>query len=175
MLLLLDSNLLLEILQPGDTGDIYTALAGWAARILKDAEFKPRGKTITLLVSTGVFKDHRSALGRKQYRVRPDSWAAFKKSVYCRKGVGDDTYFSIHKIAAKGGAIPVWRGDKYDKAYFEALVYALNATRFDDRLVVFGSNDRPTCAGVDRDFSSMQHKRLHIVSGRGSLESLIMD
>ena len=34
LLLLLDSNMLLDILRPVDTGDIYGALSRWASGIL---------------------------------------------------------------------------------------------------------------------------------------------
>ena len=175
LLLLLDANMLLDILRPGDAGDIYGALSGWAGGVLGGAEFKPRGKTITLLVSPGIFKDYRSALGRRQYHVKPAHWAVFKKNVNRRSSVGDGTYFSLHKIAGMGGSARDWLGDKYDRAYFEALRCALETEKFADRCVVFASNDRSTCARVEGDFAGTQPGRLHIVSGRGPLESLIMD
>lgn len=175
LLLLLDSNMLLYILRPVDTGDIYGALSRWASGILGDAELKPKGKTITLLVSTGIFKDYRSALGRRQYSVNPAHWSVFKKSVNRRSSVGDDTYFSLHKMGSLDGPDRDWQGDKYDKTYFEALQCALDTEKFSDRCIVFASNDRSTCARVEGDFAGMQPGRLHIVSGKGPLESLIMD
>lgn len=175
MLLLLDSNILLEILRSGDMDDVYDALANWVDDILKEAECKPSGKTITLLVSTGVFRDYRSALGRKHYRVKSASWMTFKKSIHRRKNVGNNTYFAIYKIAVPDSPVQGWQGDKYDKAYFEVLGSALGARKFSDRLVVFASNDRHTCATIKKGFLDKWPEKIRVVSGRKSLESLIMD
>lgn len=176
MLLLLDANMLLDILQSGDTGDIHGALSKWISNILNDAEFKPRGKTIVLLVSTGIFKDYRSALGRREYHINTSSWAVFRKNVHRRRQVGDSTYFSTYKITGQEGTPDRgWSGDKYDRAYFEALQGAFSAERFDDYRIVFASNDRPACAEVERDFLGKRDEKLHVVSGKESLESLIME
>ena len=155
--------------------DMYGALADWIDGILKEAEYKPNGKTITLLVSTGVFRDYRSALGRKHYRVKSSSWAAFKKNIYRRKNVGNNTYFAIYKIAVPDSPVQGWQGDKYDKAYFEVLGSALGARKFSDRLVVFASNDRHTCATVKKGFLDKRPEKIRVISSKKSLESLIMD
>ena len=168
--------MLLDILQPEDTGDIHGALSGWICNILNSAEFKPRGKTIILLVSTGIFKDYRSALGRRQYHINTPLWATFRKNIHRRRQVGDGTYFSTYKITGQDGtADRGWSGDKYDRAYFEALQGAFSAERFDEYRIVFASNDGPTCAEVERDFLGKRDERLHVVSGKESLESLIME
>lgn len=176
ILLLLDANMLLDILQSGDTGDIHGALSRWISNILNDAEFKPRGKTIILLVSTGIFRDYRSALGRRQYHINTSLWATFKKNIYRRRQVGDGTYFSTYKITGQKG-IPDhgWSGDKYDRAYFEALHGAFDTEKFGDYCIVFASNDRSTRAGVERDFLGKRDERLHVVNGKESLETLIME
>lgn len=175
ILLLLDANVLLDILPSGNTGDIHYTLSKWIGDTLKNAEFKPRGKTITLLVSTGILKDYRSAFGRRQYRTNTTLWATFKKRINRRRPVGDNTYFSICKIAGREGDLDKdWRGDKYDRVYFAALQKALKTEKFVDHRVVFASNDSPTCAEVKDGFLGKAEK-LHVVSGKETLESLIME
>ena len=176
MLLLLDANMLLGILQSGGTSDIHSALSRWISNMLNDAEFKPRGKAIILFVSTGIFRDYRSALGRRQYHINTYSWATFRKSVHRRRQVGDGTYFSTCKITGQDGtADRGWGGDKYDRACFEALQGAFSAERFGEYRIVFASNDGPTCAEVERDFLGKRDERLHVVGGKESHESLIME
>ena len=51
MALLVDSNLLVKILQPGDMANIHGALTGWIRNAVENADQKPVGKTITLIVT----------------------------------------------------------------------------------------------------------------------------
>lgn len=176
ILLLLDANMLLDIIQSRDTGGIHGVLSKWIGDILNNAEYKPRGKTIRLLVSTDIFKDYRSALGRRQYHINASLWTKFKKQIHLRRLVGDNTYFSTYKITGhETTPNSSWGGDKYDLAYFEALQGAFSTEKFGDHHVVFASNDVPTCARVEGNFLGKWAERLHVVSGKESLESLIME
>ena len=175
MALLVDSNVLVRILPPGDMSDIYGALAGWIAATLEGADQKPVGKTVTLLVTTGILRDYRSGFGRNGYAIGPPAWARFKKSVHKRWHVGCNTYFRIRKIEAAGGGGRRWTGDKYDRSYFEALESAVGMERLGDRRIVFASADRATRSRMSEEFPpSRCGERLHIVDGKDALDSLIM-
>ena len=121
MAMLVDANLLMAILPCGRMSDMHGALAVWIADTLKGADQMPVGKTITLLVTTDMLRDYRTGFGRNRYDTDTPTWARFKKSTNIRKLVGHGTYFTICKIEPASGGERRWRGDKYDKAYFEAL------------------------------------------------------
>lgn len=177
MALLVDSNVLTGILpRSGDMADIYGALARWIATTLKRADQKPVGKTVTLIVTTGILRDYRSGFGRNKYGIDSHAWARFKKSVNKRELVGCKTHFMISKIQPKVGGGRRWAGDKYDKAYFEALESAVGIGRLRDRHIVFVSADRATSDRMAAEFPPSEYGgRLHIVDSRDALDCLIMD
>lgn len=51
----------------------------------------------------------------------------------------------------------------------------MGGRKFSDRLVVFASNDRHTCATVKRGFPGKRPEKIRVVSSKKSLGSLIMD
>ena len=182
MVLLVDSNLLAKILpRGGDMSNIYGALAGRIADTPRKAGQRPVGKTVTLLVTTAIFRDYRTGFGRNKYDIDAHAWARFKKSINKRRLVGCNAYFTICKIEPSGGGRTEWRqrrwqGDKYDKAYFEALKAAIDTERFKDRHIVFASADRATSSRMAEEFPALScDGRLHIVDSRDSLDGLIMD
>ena len=177
MALLVDSNLLARILPRGDNmSNIYGALAWWIADTLRKAGQKPVGKTVTLLVTTAIFRDYRTGFGRNKYDIDAHAWARFKKSINKRRLVGCNTYFTICKIEPSGGETGRWHGDKYDKAYFEALKTAIDTGRFEDRHIVFASADRATSGRIAEEFPPSRFGgRLHIVDSKDALDGLIMD
>ena len=174
--LLIDSNVLMDILHPDDMGDMRGALAGWIRATLKNADQLPHGKTITLLVTTGIFHDYRSGFGRRKYRIDPSAWTQFRKSALRRMPVGNNTYFMIQKIRPADGSERMWPGDRYDVAYFKALESAAALERLGDRHIVFASADRSTRDRVDRAPLPMgSRKRLHVVGDKDALDDLIMN
>ena len=176
MAMLIDSNLLMEILPRGRMSDMYDALAVWIADTLKGADQMPVGKTITLLVTTDILRDYRTGFGRNKYSIDSPTWARFKKSINIRKLVGHSTYFTICKIEPASGGERRWRGDKYDKAYFEAFKSAVGLGRLEDRHIVFASADRSTGRRMAEEFTPLKcGERIHIVDCKGALDGLIMD
>ena len=72
------------------------------------------------------------------------------------KACGCKTHFAIHKIEPAGGeADESWRGDKYGKAYLEALEAAVGTGRLGDRHIVFASADRAASSRMAEAFPTL--------------------
>ena len=175
MALLADSSVSMEILCLGYVIDIQAAPAGWTCNALKSADQKPSGKTIIPLVTTGIFQDCRSGLGRSGYRIVPSAWARFKKGAVRRKPVDRNTHFPICKIQPTDSVERRRQGDRHDKACFKALESAV-APGIGDRRIVSAPADKATSNLIANKFVRLESGiRLRIVDSKNALDELIMN
>ena len=174
--LIIDTGILLDILRLRPDRPLFGALFEWARHVAGKALPPPRGRTITVFVSPGVYRDYKAGIGIAGTGAAAPLWNSFRKSTF-KKAIDahNKTFFSIQHVNADRDYVGGWKGDRFDRPFFTLLAVVGSARAWSNRSIVFASRDSKTL-GRMRDVMVRREcrDRVHFADDLFSCEDLIV-
>ena len=123
-------------------GAFRDAMLSWITDVVvRAAPPCPRGKSVTVFISPGVYRDYKARMRRSGALSR--SWTTIRTSQFTRHmSRQDKLVFTIHSVNTDGIDAGGWGGDRFDRPFFALLEAVRSRPRWADRRIIFASRDK---------------------------------
>lgn len=156
-------------------GAFRDAMLSWITDVVaKAAPPCPRGKSVTVFISPGVYRDYRARMQRSGALSR--SWTTLRTSQFTRHmSRQDKLVFAIQSINTDKIDASGWGGDRFDRPFFALLEAARSRPRWADRKIIFASRDKDSRDRM-RDLMALHDhdRRVHFADSLSACEELVM-
>ena len=174
--IIVDTGIVLEIIATHPEEDMHNAMLSW----IKDMVGKilppcPRGKRVTMFISSGVYNDYKAKMTRGGNALIP-KWHIVRKLQFTRD-ISDRNrlVFTIQLVDTNKVDSSDWDGDRFDKPFYELLEAVRQRRAWADRRIIFASKDKDT---YDRMRGLMTRRetsgRMHFADCLSACEELVM-
>ena len=175
--LIADTGIVRDILTRHPARTLHDAVSGWAAEVVGRIEPAPRGRSVTMFVLTGVYRDYKALLARAGIAtLRRPYWDSLRRQKFAM-AISRQRRLAIAIRAVKTSDEDAarWRGDRYDKAFFALLAAVCRDGAWSDRQIIFASRDRATSSRMRDMAARLGHGgRVHFADSLPSCEDLIL-
>ena len=174
--LIIDTGILLDIMRLRPDVPLFGAMFEWVCQVVSKTMPPPKGRIITVFVSSGVYRGYKAGMGIAGTGAVAPSWNSFRRSTF-KKAIDaqNKTFFSIQHVSADQDDGGGWKGDRFDRPFFTLLAAAGSARAWNDRSIVFASRDSKTLEHM-RDVMLHQEcrDRVHFAGDLYSCEDMIV-
>lgn len=151
LVLILDTNILIDLVDAHRSDDLLQILRGWIASIVKMMPYNPKGRIVTLVVSTQVLNDYKSGLGHSGHNKAGKIFTnRFSDLLSHKFSVNEDNnvHLTFFKIPSKENTNSMIR-DKTDRKFLALINQTLLLNKMNDRFIIFATRDASTGRGME--------------------------
>ena len=175
--LIVDTGIVLDILARYPAGTLHDAMFKWAAEVAGRVEPPPHGRSITMLISAGTYRDYKARIGQAGIATPRSYWHSLRK-IKIRRAISRprQLYFTMQPVRTDDADAARWQGDRFDRPFFALLVTASRGIAWSDLQIIFASRDRDAISRM-RDMAAMlscDGRRLHFADSLSSCEEMII-
>lgn len=165
LVLILDTNILLEIIDGQKSSRIDQIFSGWIQALCREIDPPPEGKIVTIAVSGEIIDDYRAGLHHRRYTpVAKTLKIIFNRSFSDVVSTGEPgrVRLMLEKVSP-GKSEPSRRvRDPYDRRFLDALIHVAEGKRWKSRQIILASVDQKFLQDAERALASRNDKRIHI-------------
>ena len=171
--LVLDTNILIDILDVYESKDLKSLIEIWTCNIIKKIDPNIKGKTITIFVTTNIIKDYQAGLGKNQNKDFAKTIKfIFNKFISHKLPIQKSRkiYFTFKKFPddkmPKKGRLK----DKGDEKFLDLIEAILGNIKRGDWALIVASRDHATRDGIQ---DALKGKEIHFPDSLDDLEKII--
>ena len=174
--LIADTGIVLDILARHPARTLHDAVFEWGADVVGKIEPAPSGRSITMFVSAGVYRDYKARLGRAGISTPSSYWQSMRKRKFASViNRPRRLIFMIDVVRTNDENAALWPGDRYDRAFFALLAAVGGGSAWSDRQIIFASRDRDASSRMRDMAVRLGHGgRVHFADSLRSCEELIL-
>lgn len=171
----MDTGIVLDVLSDRPEKTLHDAMFEWAAGVVGRIDPPPRGRSITVFVSAGVYRDYGARLGRAGLAAPSSYWHSLRR-IKITRAVSRPRrlLFAVQPVKTDDADAGRWKGDRFDRPFFALLSAVGRARAWSDRQIIFASRDRDASSRMRDMVTGLGWaSRVHFADCLPSCEELI--